>query len=215
MKTDEELAAYRHVMQVAHRIIREAFSREVITPGKTTAPDIVWWLRQRFAELGLGSWFHPSITIWRAGAKVAAIPSTAILPGDMLHTDFGIVYLGFCTDTQHNAYLLKPGETDAPPGLKAGLAAANRLQDLTLKAARIGRTGNQALAETLAAATLWDGPVLTLPSIQPGEMRHLALGRIEERHWTVVYAPRGDTLRLISARRSRPDEKKLFLHHLG
>ena len=36
----------------------------------------------------------------------------------MLHTDFGIVYLGFSTDTQHNAYVLKPGETDAPAGLK-------------------------------------------------------------------------------------------------
>ena len=66
-----------------------------------------------------------------------------------------------------------------------------------------------------AAATLWDGPVLTLPSIQPGEMRHLALGQIDGQHWTVVYTPRGNTLRLISARRSRPNEKKLFLHHLG
>lgn len=152
VKTPEELEAYRHVMAVAHGIIREAFSNRVITPGKTTAQDVAWWMRQRVAEKGLGSWFQPSITIWRQGANVAAIQSTPILPGDMLHTDFGIVYLGFCTDTQHNAYILKPGETDAPAGLKAGLAAANRLQDLTMKAARIGRTGNQALAEALAAA---------------------------------------------------------------
>ena len=152
VKTPEELEAYRHVMAVAHGIIREAFSNRVITPGKTTAQDVAWWMRQRVAEKGLGSWFQPSITIWRQGANVAAIQATPILPGDMLHTDFGIVYLGFCTDTQHNAYILKPGETDAPAGLKAGLAAANRLQDLTMKAARIGRTGNQALAEALAAA---------------------------------------------------------------
>jgi len=64
---------------------------------------------------------------------------------------------------------------------------------------------------SLAAVTaLWTGPVLTLPSKQPGEMRHLAIGLIEGRHWTVVYAPRGDTFRLISARRSRIHEKKLF-----
>jgi hypothetical protein len=70
----------------------------------------------------------------------------------MLHTDFGIVYLGFSTDTQHNAYVLRPGETDAPAGLKAGLAAANRLQDLTMQHARIGETGNEALAAALAQA---------------------------------------------------------------
>ena len=63
----------------------------------------------------------------------------------------------------------------------------------------------------LAAVTaLWAGPVVTLPSKQPGELRHLAIGLFERQHWTVVYAPRGDTLRLISARRSRHHEKILF-----
>lgn len=57
---------------------------------------------------------------------------------------------------------------------------------------------------------LWAGPVLTLPSKQPGELRHLAIGLIDGRHWTVVYAPRGDAFRVISARRSRTDEKKLY-----
>lgn len=61
-----------------------------------------------------------------------------------------------------------------------------------------------------AVTALWAGPVLTLPSKQPGELRHLAIGLIEGRHWTVVYAPRGDTLRLISARRSRTNEKRIF-----
>lgn len=64
---------------------------------------------------------------------------------------------------------------------------------------------------SLADATaLWAGPVVTLPSKHPGEMRHLAIGLIEGRHWTVIYAPRNDRFRLISARRSRPDEKILF-----
>jgi hypothetical protein len=70
----------------------------------------------------------------------------------MLHTDFGLVYLGFSTDTQHNAYVLLPGETDAPAGLKAGLRAANRLQELTMKFATVGATGNAALAAALAQA---------------------------------------------------------------
>jgi len=59
------------------------------------------------------------------------------------------VYLGFSTDTQHHAYVLQPGETDAPAGLRAGLAAANRLQDLTMKYAVTGATGNAALKAAL------------------------------------------------------------------
>ena len=66
-----------------------------------------------------------------------------------------------------------------------------------------------------SVATLWAGPVVTLPSKRPGELRHLAIGLIEGRHWTIVYAPRGDSFRLISARRSRENEKALFQKLLG
>ncbi len=153
-KLPEETEAYRHVMRVAHRVIAEAFSGKVITPGVTTSEDVVWWMRQRVAEMGLGQWFHPSITIHRKGGVPSGTPADArvIQRGDMLHTDFGLVYLGFSTDTQHNAYVLLPGETDAPAGLKAGLRAANRLQDLTMKHAVVGGTGNAALAAARAAA---------------------------------------------------------------
>jgi hypothetical protein len=99
----------------------------------------------------LSKWFQPSITIWREGGNLTTMQGV-IQPGDMLHTDFGIVYLGFSTDTQHNAYVLKPGETDAPQGLKDGLKAANRLQDLTMQYAKLGRTGNQALRDALMQA---------------------------------------------------------------
>ena len=61
-----------------------------------------------------------------------------------------------------------------------------------------------------SASALWAGPVVTLPSKHPGELRHLAIGLIEVRHWTVVYAPRDDSFRLISARHSRENEKDLF-----
>ena len=149
-KRPQETAAYRHVMTVAHKVIADAFSNKVITPGVTTTDDVAWWMRQRVAELGLGSWFHPSVSIQRQGGNVPA--SQIIQPGDLLHTDFGLVYLGFSTDTQHHAYVLKPGETTAPAGLRAGLAAANRLQDITMQHARIGVTGNAALKAALDQA---------------------------------------------------------------
>ncbi len=147
VKLPEEADIYRHVMQVAHQIIREAFSNKVIVPGVTTTDDVVWWMRQRVAEMGHGGWFHPSVTIARKGFPEGVPPAErTIQRGDLLHTDFGIVYVGFSTDTQHHAYVLLPGETDAPQGLKDGLKAANRLQDLTMQLARVGGTGNEALA---------------------------------------------------------------------
>jgi len=153
-KLPDETDAYRHVMRVAHQIIAEAFSDRVIVPGVTTNEDVAWWMRQRVAEMGLGQWFQPTITVWRKGGLPSPAPrgGHVIQRGDMLHCDFGIVYLGFSTDTQHNAYVLRAGETDAAAGLKEGLKAANRLQELTLQFAKIGATGNQALAGALAAA---------------------------------------------------------------
>ncbi len=154
VKLPEETEAYRHVMTVAHRIIAEAFSDKVITPGVTTTEDVAWWMRQQVATLGLGEWFQPSVDIQRKGGLPKETPPEGhvIQPGDVLHCDFGLVYLGFTTDTQHMAYVLRPGETDVPAGLEAGLAAANRLQDITMRHATIGATGNQALAAALAEA---------------------------------------------------------------
>ena len=149
-KLPEETAAYTHVMQVAHRIIRDAFSNAVITPGTTTTEDVVWWMRQRVADQGLGGWFHPSVSIQRKGGVKDG--DIVIRAGDLLHTDFGLVYLGLSTDTQHHAYVLSPGESDAPAGIRAGLAAANRLQDITMANAKPGMTGNAALAAALAQA---------------------------------------------------------------
>ncbi|MCA9737265.1 MAG: M24 family metallopeptidase [Gemmatimonadota bacterium] len=152
-KLPSETEHYRYAQRLAHQVIAEAFSNAVIVPGVTTNQDVAWWMRQRVAELGLGAWFHPSVSVQRAGGTPDAGPHGVVIErGDLLHTDFGLIALGYSTDTQHHAYVLRAGEDDAPAGLKAGLAAANRLQDLTMMHAKVGRTGNEALADALAQA---------------------------------------------------------------
>src|SRR5207237_6234458 len=47
-------------------------------------------------------------------------------------------------------YVLRPGEEDAPEGLRKALANANALQDMTMEEIRPGRTGNEILGATLA-----------------------------------------------------------------
>ena len=151
-RTAAEMELYPTVVRIAHSVIGEAFSRRVITPGVTTAEQVQWWYRDRLMALGLTPWFHPSVAIQRQGVKGMIEGAEVIQPGDLLWTDFGITYLRLNTDTQHLAYVLKPGETDAPTGLRAGLANSNRVQDFLTSAFAVGRSGNEALAIARANA---------------------------------------------------------------
>ena len=161
----EMLPTYVRMQALVHEIIGTAFSSRVITPGVTTTQDVVWWLRQRVNDLGLGTWFQPSVSVQRRGVEMGDSANPVIRRGDVLHTDFGISALGLNTDTQHMGYVLREGETEAPAGLRRALARANRLQDIVLEAMVPGRTGNEALAASLAAmrAEGIDGTVYTHP----------------------------------------------------
>ncbi len=162
----EETARYRDLQTVVWGIIDTAFSRTVITPGVTRTDDVVWWMRQKVNDLGLGTWFHPSIEVQRKGATDAQLGDNPIIQkGDVLHCDFGITELRLNTDTQHMGYVLNDGETDAPAGLKLALANSNRVQDIVMGEIRPGRTGNEILKSSLAkikAAGL-SGTVYTHP----------------------------------------------------
>ncbi|QDH33955.1 M24 family metallopeptidase [Porphyrobacter sp. YT40] len=149
-RTPAEMELYPTIVRIAHSVIGEAFSRKVITPGVTTAEQVQWWYRDRLMQLGLTPWFHPSVAIQRQGVKGMLEGDEVIQPGDLLWTDFGITYLRLNTDTQHLAYVLKPGETKAPAGLRAGLANSNKVQDFLTRAFEVGISGNDALAKARA-----------------------------------------------------------------
>lgn len=151
-RTADDMDVYQGIMRVAHALIPEGLSEKVITPGVTTTQDVVWWYRERLADLRQDAWCQPSVTVQRA-AGPGIVPGrqtipddTVILPGDLLHVDFCAGMLGLKTDTQQLAYVLRPGETDAPAGLKAGMAAANKVQDALISSFRTGLTGNDVLA---------------------------------------------------------------------
>jgi hypothetical protein len=153
----EEMVVYPAICRIAHRIIAEGLSEQVIQPGVTTTDDVQWWYQERIQELKLDTWFSPSVSIQRAGGPQEWDPSTrmrsaVILPGDLLHIDLGITYLRLNTDCQEHAYVLQAGETDAPEGLKKALAVGNRLQDILNENIKTGRTGNEVLAASLEQA---------------------------------------------------------------
>jgi Xaa-Pro aminopeptidase len=153
-RSPRELSIYRHICGIAHDIIAEFFSNKVIIPDITTTEEVVWWIRQKYTDLGLDFWFQPSVSIQRSPKEAAKYPdkNTVVRRGDLLHCDIGIVYLGLCTDTQENAYVCKIGEEDAPGGLKEALRRGNRLQDIVMAEHQLGRTGNEVLKSSLDKA---------------------------------------------------------------
>jgi len=159
-RTAREMQLYPQLINITHAIIAEGFSNKVITPGITTTEDLVWWFRQKVNDLGLTTWFHPSVEIQRndavafnhLNAFTNADAKNIIQPGDLLHVDFGITYLRLNTDVQEHAYVLKPNETEAPAFLKEALLSTNRLQDILTIQFKENKTGNQILADALAQA---------------------------------------------------------------
>lgn len=159
-RTEREMQIYPQLNSITHKIIAEGFSSKVITPGITTTDDLVWWFRQKLNNMGLATWFHPSVEIQRNDnarfdhlkAFTNVDKENLITTGDLLHVDFGITYLRLNTDVQEHAYVLKPGETQAPEFLNEGLSKANRLQDILVGQFKENKTGNQLLAAALAQA---------------------------------------------------------------
>ncbi len=157
-RTEREMQVYPQLISITHRIIEEGFSEKVITPGITTTDDVVWWFRKKISDMGLGTWFHPSVAVQRSDSSsfehlrsFSNRPKEDLIQhGDLLHVDIGITYLRLNTDIQQHAYVLKPGEKEAPKSIRDAFAKANRLQDILTSQFAVNKTGNQILAAALA-----------------------------------------------------------------
>ncbi len=153
----EELEHYRNAVLVTDILTRRAFSNEVVTPGKTTVGDVRWWLLQQVNNLGLTVWFQPDLRVQRQSKTnetsqqflSVADENLVLEPGDLIHVDFGLNYMGLSTDWQKHAYILKKGENDAPKGLKNALKNTNRLQDVLFEKVRAGMTGAEVYDQTM------------------------------------------------------------------
>lgn len=156
-RTEKELSLFRDLVRITHDIIDETFSEKTIIPSETTTEDLVWFFRQKVTDLGLETWFHPTIDIQRKNGDLKShIESFSkekdkkvIQKGDLLHCDFGITYIGLNTDCQQHAYVLKDDETEVPQFLKEAFEKGNRVQDILTNNLKSGLTGNEILAQSL------------------------------------------------------------------
>lgn len=148
VRTPEELEISLEASEKTWNILRRAFSNEVITPGTTTLMDVHWWIVDEWRSQGLDFNFPPGLSIQRQGVQggLNDVDDPVIEPGDVLHVDFGIKLMGIVTDQQKNAYVLRPGETEAPAGLREGFAKATRMAHIIAEELVPGRLGRDVKA---------------------------------------------------------------------
>ena len=163
-----EMNIYKDVCNVAHQIIREFFSNRVVTPGVTTTEEVRWWIRQRVNDLGLSVWFQPDIFLTRKRSNPLQINhkssfkeyyidpenpgGVTIQRGDLLHCDFGIIYMGLCSDMQWEAYVCRADETLAPKGILKAHKKALRMAEIYMDEFKGGRTGTEVAFSALQKA---------------------------------------------------------------
>lgn len=116
-KTPEEIRRIQQAIAIAEEIFRQTF--DYAKPG-ISEKQISEFMHHQAAERGVDlAWEAEHCPIVDAGpdSPVGHVgPSDIQLqPGHLLHLDFGVRWADYCSDNQRVAYILRPGEQEAPP----------------------------------------------------------------------------------------------------
>ena len=135
-KTPSEVEKIRRAVQITAEIFEQTFAW--IQVGMTEK-EIGQHMQQALTERGVGpAWPLESNPAVNSGPDSPAGHSgptgIKIQPGHLLHFDFGVKFEEYCSDIQRMAYVLRPGETDAPEQVSHGFATV-RLAIENLRAA--------------------------------------------------------------------------------
>jgi Xaa-Pro aminopeptidase len=162
VKLPEEVAIMRRAAALTVRLEEEAYA--TVVPGVTRDHDLANFLKRRMRELGVEDGWSPA-----QNPSVNSGPDRGhshasdrvIQPGDVVQTDFGIKVHGvWVTDIQRFAYVLRAGESAAPPAVERRWRHAVAGGRAAFAAMRPGATGAQVdSAQRLAMAAAGSLPV--------------------------------------------------------
>ena len=167
-RTPAERAIEREAAWRTWHILRRAFSSEVITPGETTLMDVYWWIEDERKGQDLEFNFPAGIQIQRQGLNEALeeVDDPVIEPGDVLHVDYGVRLMGLVTDQQKMAYVLRPGETEPPPGLQQVFRQSVRHGQIVASAIEPGILGHEIVERAQSRAEEEGITSRTYPHVQ-------------------------------------------------
>ncbi|WP_412070033.1 M24 family metallopeptidase [Rubrivirga sp. IMCC43871] len=142
IKTPAEVQILREAAALTAQWQVEAYAAAV--PGVTTDRDIADFLEARMAEAGVGDGWAPdqNPAVNSGRDRGHSHPTDRVIqPGDFIQTDFGIRVGNLVTDIQRFAYVLAPGETEAPADALEKWEAATRGRQAAFAAMRPGARG--------------------------------------------------------------------------
>ena len=149
----EELPVFRKLCEWTIAWEELAFSSHVIHPGKTTAADVQWWMRDKARALGMGLEFLPGVRVTHKGeALPSGTADHAILPGDVVSVDAGLAYIDYRSDIKRTVYILRPGEGAAPPSIQTAFDKGLQMADVLTGNMKPGAIAHEVWDKTMAWA---------------------------------------------------------------
>jgi Xaa-Pro aminopeptidase len=143
VKLPQEIEIMRRAAKLTEQLELEAYAQ--VVPGETTDADVARFLKARMAELGVADgWAPDQNPNVNSGPDRGHSHSTdkVIMPGDVIQTDFGIGVHGvWVSDIQRFAYVLRPGESEAPAEMQERWQYAREASRAAKDAMRPGALG--------------------------------------------------------------------------
>lgn len=143
-KTSAELERIRKAVEITDEIYKKTF--DFIQLGMTEL-EIGEYMHRLAHEYNVGlAWPEESCPAVNSGPNSAIGHSgptdIKVERGHVIHFDFGVKYEEYCSDIQRVAYVLREGETEAPPEVQRGFITNRTAIEKSREAMRIGATGN-------------------------------------------------------------------------
>ncbi len=143
-KTPAELEHIRKAVEITDEIYKKAF--DFIKIGITEL-ELGEYMHKLAREYGVGlAWPAESCPAVNSGPNSAVghsgPTSIKVERGHIVHFDFGVKYEDYCSDIQRIVYVLREGETEAPPDVQRGFITIRTAIEKSREAMNAGVTGN-------------------------------------------------------------------------
>jgi Xaa-Pro aminopeptidase len=155
-KTPAELERIRKAVAITDEIYKKTF--DFIKIGMTEI-EIGEYMHKLARDYSVGlAWPAENCPAVNSGPNSpvghSGPTNIQVEPGHLIHFDFGVKYDDYCSDIQRMVYVLREGETEAPPEVQRGFITIRTAIEKSREAMKPGVTGNS--IDTIAREIVTD-----------------------------------------------------------